>query len=372
MTQKWKMSSDIRFMEIALSIARRGHGNVWPNPSVGCIIVKDDVIIGRGWTQPGGRPHAEVEALRQAGKLARKATAYITLEPCAHEGETASCAKALINAGIERVVSAKRDPDPRVNGRGIELLRMAGLEVIEGIREEEATEVAEGFFSRILKGRPLVTIKVATSLDGKIATPTGESRWITGELARAYSHALRARYDAILIGGRTAVIDDPMLTCRLPGLEKRSPVRVILDGKLELPETNQLLVTASQIPTWIMVPSNVDSLRSKKYTKLGAKVITVADSTINNRDLSKMLVTLGGLGITRLMVEGGGRIIANFFKCGLVDKIVWFRASKVIGNDGVPVCGPLGMDCLGQAPEFTKVSSKNLGKDSVETYVRIE
>src|SRR5689334_20006331 len=217
---------DLRSMRAALALARRGLGTVWPNPAVGCVIVSDGRVVGRGWTQPGGRPHGETEALRRAGEAARRATAYVSLEPCCHWGKTPPCVDALIAAGVRRVVVALEDPDPRVAGRGIARLRDAGVEVETGVCTEEAAEINAGFFCRLRLGRPLVTLKLATSLDGRIATRSGESQWITGPPARERSHLLRATHDAILVGTETVIADDPQLTCRLPGLADRSPVRV--------------------------------------------------------------------------------------------------------------------------------------------------
>ena len=222
-------------MAVALRLAERGLGSAWPNPAVGCVLVRDGRVVGRGWTQPGGRPHGEVEALRRAGDAALGATAYVSLEPCAHYGRTPPCTMALLQAGMRRVVAATVDPDPRVDGRGIEQLRQAGVEVSVGLCRAEAEAINAGFILRVRAGRPLVTLKLATSLDGRIATRSGESQWITGEQARARGHLLRASHDAIMIGSGTALADDPALTCRLPGLEDRSPVRIVLDGRLASP-----------------------------------------------------------------------------------------------------------------------------------------
>src|SRR5580700_4659831 len=231
---------DLGHMRTALGLARRGLGNTWPNPAVGCVIVKDGRVVGRGWTQKGGRPHAETEALARAGKGAKGATAYVSLEPCSHHGKTPPCAEALIAAGVSRVVAAVEDPDPRVSGRGIARLRAAGIAVEAGLCAAEAAELNAGFFCRVAQGRPLVTLKLAASLDGRIATPTGKSRWITGPAARERAHLLRAAHDAVLIGTGTALADDPQLTCRLPGLEARSPVRIVIDRTLRLPATLRL------------------------------------------------------------------------------------------------------------------------------------
>src|SRR5215475_6368773 len=238
-------------MQAALALARRGLGAVWPNPAVGCVIVKDGRVVGRGWTQPGGRPHGETEALRRAGPAARGATAYVSLEPCCHWGRTPPCVDALIAAGIQRVVVALEDPDPRVAGGGLRRLRAAGLTVETGLCAAEAAEVNAGFLCHRSLGRPLVTLKLATSLDGRIATRRGESRWISGSLARDRAHALRASHDAITVGVQTVLADDPQLTCRLPGLNDRSPVRVVIDRHLRIPPAARLIADARQVSTWV-------------------------------------------------------------------------------------------------------------------------
>jgi diaminohydroxyphosphoribosylaminopyrimidine deaminase/5-amino-6-(5-phosphoribosylamino)uracil reductase len=240
-------------MQMALGLARRGLGVVWPNPAVGCVVVDTKGrVAGRGWTQPGGRPHAEAEALARAGADARGATAYVSLEPCSHTGQTPPCAERLIEAGIGRAVIAISDPDERVAGSGIAGLERAGMEVLTGVETAAATEVNAGYLSRVEDGRPLVTLKVATTLDGRIATHRGESRWITGDVARDWAHYLRASHDAIVVGLGTAITDDPRLTCRLPGLEDRSPIRVVVDGRLRLPLTSRLVSGARQTPSWIV------------------------------------------------------------------------------------------------------------------------
>ena len=367
-----------RFMQIAVGLARRGHGNVSPNPSVGCIIVKDGNIVGRGWTQPGGRPHAETQALGRAGGAARGATAYVTLEPCAHHGETPPCAGALIDAGIARVVVGVRDPDPRVDGGGISMLKAAGIEITENVCADTAADAAAGFLTRVRfvahmawkLGRPLVTAKVATTLDGRIATVSGESRWITGPVSRALGHGMRARHDAILVGARTAIADNPSLTCRLPGLDAASPLRVVVDARNELPLTHNLVATAHDTPTWALTRADGDQLRRQAYENAGVRLIDVPVDDRGNLDLAAALQALGKLGITRLMIEGGGRIIAGLMQADLVDRLVWFRASKLIGGDGVPAVAGFGVRELDGAPNFVKVSSRPAGSDIVETYLR--
>lgn len=362
--------NDEQFMRIAIGLARRGHGNVSPNPSVGCVVVKDGTIVGRGWTRSGGRPHAETEALKRAGAGARGATVYVTLEPCAHHGQTPPCAEALIDAGVARVVVGSRDPDPRVNGGGMAMLTDAGIKVDEGVCAEESADIVGGFLTRVRQGRPMVTVKTATTIDGRIATASGESQWITGPLSRALGHGMRARHDAILVGARTAIADDPSLACRLPGLEGASPVRVVVDGRTELPLTHNLVATANKSPTWMLTRADGDAMRRKAYSDCGVTLIDVPVGQGGNLDLAAALRALGERGITRLMVEGGGRLIAGLLNADLVDRLVWFRAPKMIGGDGVPAVAGFGVRELDGAVNFVKVSTRPVGADIVETYVR--
>jgi diaminohydroxyphosphoribosylaminopyrimidine deaminase/5-amino-6-(5-phosphoribosylamino)uracil reductase len=357
-------------MSIALTLAQRGLGNVWPNPAVGCVIVQDGRIVGRGWTQPGGRPHAETEALRRAGSAARGATAYVTLEPCAHHGKTPPCADALIAAGIERVVAAHRDPDPRVGGSGLAALDAAGIAVEEGCRADDARAINAGFLSRLERKRPLVTLKAATSLDGRIATRTGESRWITGGQARAHGHLLRASHDAVLVGIGTAVTDDPALTCRLPGMAGCAPVRVVIDGRARLPISHALLAGARDHPTWI-VSSAALGFRSRRaaYQRAGAEIIEVAAGEGHRPDPRLALEALAARGVTRVLVEGGGRLAGALMRLRLVDRIAWFRAPSLIGDDGIAAVAPFGVDRIEDAPRFVRASLATLGPDLLETLV---
>ena len=362
--------NDHRFMRMAIGLARRGHGNVAPNPSVGCVVVKDGRVIGRGWTRPGGRPHAETEALLQAGKKAAGADIFVTLEPCAHHGETPPCAEALIVAGVERVVVGVRDPDPRVDGGGISLLKDAGIEVVEGVLETEAAQAAEGFLRRVSNGRPMVTVKAATSLDGRIATSTGDSQWITGEISRALGHGMRARSDAIMVGGATAIADNPSLTCRLPGLEGESPTRIVLCGDSPLPLTHNLVTTAAEIPTIFIVGAMSRLENRAAYEDVGVSVREAGCGSDGRIDIGSALEALACDGITRLMVEGGGRLISALLKEDLVDRVIWFRAPTVIGGDGVSVASAFGVRELDEAANFVKVSTRPAGDDLVETYMR--
>jgi len=363
-------ATDRHHMGVALDLARRALGRVWPNPAVGCVIVRDGRVVGRGWTQPGGRPHAETEALRRAGDAARGATVYVGLEPCAHHGRTPPCAEALIAAGIGRCVVAVEDPDPRTAGAGIAALREAGIAVEVGVRAEEAARVNAGFFLRQQAGRPLVTLKTATSLDGRIATHGGESQWITGPEARARGHYLRAIYDAVLVGIGTAAADRPRLTCRLPGLEDRSPVRIVVDGRLRLPLTDSLVADARAVPTWLVTLPKGDAARRRAYTDSGVELIDVVPDADGRPDLATLLRLLGGRGLTRVLVEGGSHLAAGLLRAGLVDRIAWFRAPGVMGGDGIPTAAPFGVDRLADMPRFAREAVLETGADLLEIYGR--
>ena len=355
-------------MRTALGLARRGLGNVRPNPAVGCVIVKDGRVVGRGWTQPGGRPHAETEALGRAGATARGATTYVTLEPCAHHGRTPPCAEALVAAGLARVVVALEDPDPRVAGRGFARLREAGIAVEAGLCEAEATELNAGFLMRIAAGRPLVTLKLATSLDGRIATASGESRWITGPPARERAHLLRARHDAVLVGTDTVIADDPELTCRLPGLAAGSPVRVVLDRRLRIPDTAKLFAAPAAAPVWMVTSATADQARKAALRGRGVEIIDIDEVGPDGLDLPAVLGAIGGRGLTRLLVEGGGRLAASLLRAGLVDRLVWLHAPLLLGGEGLPAVAELGLDALADAPRFERLASEPVGDDVLTTF----
>jgi diaminohydroxyphosphoribosylaminopyrimidine deaminase/5-amino-6-(5-phosphoribosylamino)uracil reductase len=362
---------DAHFMRAALTLAGRGLGTVWPNPAVGCVLVKDGEVVGRGWTQPGGRPHGETEALARAGARAQGATAYISLEPCSHHGKTPPCADALIAAGIARAVVAIEDPDPRVDGRGLARLRSAGIAVETGLGATEAAEINAGFFLRIAEGRPLVTLKLASSLDGRIATASGESQWITGEAARNRAHLLRASHDAVMVGVGTVVADDPLLTCRLPGLEARSPVRIVIDGSLRVPLTAKLIADAKQVPTWIVHRHGADAVRCQTLRDCGVELIEVPVSETLEMDLTVAFAELGKRGLTRVLVEGGARLAGELLEEGLVDRLAWFHAPMLIGGDGLPAVEAFGVGALSTAPRFRRLSLETIGEDVLETLTRV-
>ncbi|WP_370155560.1 bifunctional diaminohydroxyphosphoribosylaminopyrimidine deaminase/5-amino-6-(5-phosphoribosylamino)uracil reductase RibD [Ferrovibrio sp.] len=361
---------DERFMRIALDLAARGLGNTWPNPAVGCVIVKDGRILGRGWTQPGGRPHAETMALEQAGAMARGATVYVTLEPCSHHGKTPPCAEALITAGIVRCVAAIEDPDPRVSGKGFAMLREAGLAVQEDCLSLAAADLNAGFLMTRQQSRPLVTLKLAVSLDGRIGTHAGDSKWITSPLSRQRTHLLRSRNDAIMVGSNTALQDDPELTCRLPGLPLRQPIRIVLDGRLRLSLTARVVATARENPTWIITREDAEGARLRAFQDCGVDVIPVRPDAAGLPDLVEALQELAARGLTRILVEGGGKLAASLIRADLVDRMIWFRSASVIGGDGLPAIAGFGVDIVAEAPRWRRIRADILGDDLLETFVR--
>jgi len=340
-------------MQAALSLAQRNLGQTWPNPAVGAIVVKNGRIIGQGYTGRGGRPHAETIALAQAGETAHGATLYVTLEPCAHQGQTPPCTDAIIKAGIKKCVVACGDPNPQVNGKGIAQLKSADVEVTENICAAEAREINRGFFSVMQKKRPFIAMKIATSLDGKITLPPlplgegrgegphpnllpkgeGTKQWLTGLAARNYGHKLRSQFDAIATGIGTVLADDPLLTCRLPGLEDRSPVRVIFDRQNRLPKDSQLAKTAKDVPLWIF-----------------------------NTTIEETLKSLTEKGITRLLIEAGAKLSMAFLQSGLVDRIYWFRAPIIVGEKGLSAFSE------GLPAPWKLINRVTLTPDSLEIY----
>src|SRR5580692_109020 len=312
-------AADRRFMALALTLGRRGLGRTHPNPAVGAVVVKDGVIIGRGWTQPGGRPHAEPVALAQAGEAARGATLYVTLEPCSHVGKSPPCTDAVIAAGIKRVVSAIEDPNPEVAGQGHARLRAAGIAVEIGLGAAEAAHDHAGHFRRVRDKRPHVILKLAVCTDDKIAAAGRKPLAISGEAAKARVHLLRAQCDAVLVGIGTVLADDPLLTCRLPGMQARSPVRVVLDRALRIPGTSKLVHSARETPLWVMTSNLSEAPAAMKLGAAGAQVIRVATTTAPppGLDLAGLLRALADKGITRLLVEGGARVASSFVSAGL-------------------------------------------------------
>jgi diaminohydroxyphosphoribosylaminopyrimidine deaminase/5-amino-6-(5-phosphoribosylamino)uracil reductase len=365
-------AADQRFMQLALTLGRRGQGRTWPNPAVGAVVVKDGVIIGRGWTQPGGRPHAEPVALQRAGAAARGATLYATLEPCSHIGKSPPCADAIIAAGIARVVSAIEDPNPEVAGQGHAKLRAAGIAVDIGLGAAEAARDHAGHFRRVRDRRPHVILKLAVSSDDKIAAAGHKPVAISGEAAKARVHLLRAQCDAVLVGIGTVLADDPLLTCRLPGMEARSPVRVVLDRALRIPGTSRLVHSARETPLWVMTSSLSEAPAAMKLGAAGAQVIRVATTSTPppGLDLLAVLHALSDKGITRLLVEGGARAAASFVTAGLVDEVWLLRGPDAIGANGVPALEALPLTTITQSPDFRISASESLQRDSLTIYER--
>jgi len=372
--QKSKQSkaADRRFMQLALTLGRRGQGRTWPNPAVGAVVVKDGVIVGRGWTQPGGRPHAEPEALKQAGEAARGATLYVTLEPCSHVGKSPPCADAIIAAGIARVVSAIEDPNPEVAGQGHAKLRAAGITVDVGLGAMEAARDHAGHFRRIRDKRPHVILKLAVSSDDKIGAAGRKPLAITGEAAKARVHLLRAQCDAILVGIGTVQADDPLLTCRLPGMEARSPVRVVLDRSLRISGTSRLVHSARETPLWVMTSNLAEAPAAMKLGAAGAQVIRVATTSTPppGLDLPAVLQALAEKGITRLLVEGGARVASSFVAAGLVDEVWLLRGPDPVGADGVAALDALPLSALTQSPALKRRASEMLQRDTLTIYER--
>jgi len=356
-------------MENALALARRGLGRVSPNPAVGCVLVREDLggrIVGRGWTQPGGRPHAETEAIRRAGTLAKGATAYVTLEPCSHHGETPPCCDALINAGISRVIVAIEDPDSRVSGRGVQRLKDVGIDVISGVLAEEAHDLNIGFLLNVTQKRPFITWKTATTMDGRIATKSGDSQWITGALARQYGHLLRAENDAIMTGIETVLSDQPSLTCRLPGMECRSPIRIVLDSQLRLPTDSMLAQTAKETPTWVYTLKENSSAQRPELESLGVIVIDAKAGDGGRVSTEWASTDMAEKGITRVLLESGGTLAASFMKAELIDRIAWFRAPILVGGDGRSALASVNIEKLIQSPAFTRRSTCVMGADTLD------
>lgn len=360
---------DYRFMQLALTLGRRGLGNTWPNPAVGAVVVKDGVIVGRGWTQPGGRPHAEPEALKRAGALAKGATLYVTLEPCSHHGKSPPCADAVIAAGISRVVAAIEDPNPEVAGQGHARLQAAGIAVDVGLCADEATHDHAGHIRRITSGRPHVTLKLAVSSDGKVGAAGRKPVVLTEATANARVHLTRAQTDAILIGVGTALSDDPVLTCRLPGLEARSPVRVALDTHLRLPPSGRLARSARQVPLWVVASATAEAPAATVLSAEGA-VILRAGNGDKGLDLSAVVKELASRGISRLMVEGGSRIAASFLQADLADEVLLFQSPKTIGSDGIDALHDAQLSAITASPRFRLRASDMLGPDRLTIFER--
>lgn len=352
---------DQKYMQLALELASAARGQTSPNPMVGAVVVKDQQIVGLGAHLKAGEPHAEVHALNMAQDKAKGATIYITLEPCSHHGRTPPCVERVINSGITRAVVAAKDPNPLVAGNGIAKLKEAGIEVVVGILGQESEKMNEVFNHYIVHKKPFITLKMATTLDGKIATATGESQWITSEESRLDVHYLRHQQDAILVGVNTVLKDNPSLTTRLPEGQGKNPIRVILDSKLRTPEEAKILNT-HEAPTWIFVNRSVEQEKIRRYEQRGARIFQTLDE--GQISLHYVLELLGQEQISSLLVEGGGMINASFLKEGLVNKVVQYIAPKLIGGEKAPSSfRGSGFERLVEAPQLINVEYTPLGQD---------
>jgi len=358
---------DAQHMRSAIALARRGLGDTAPNPSVGCVIVKNNAVIGRGRTAAGGRPHAETEALKAAGAEAQGATVYVSLEPCAHAGKTPPCANALIAAAVGRVVIGARDPNKQVNGQGVAMLRAAGIEVTENMLMAEAEGIINGFVMVQNAGRPLLRLKLASTLDGKIATRTGESQWLTGEPARRAAHAMRGRHDAVMVGVGTVLSDDPELTCRIAGFRAAPLVRVVVDSHLRTPLMSKLVRGAGAQPLWLLHRDGADPARKTALTEAGVRLIKLPGSSAGV-DLRAAFAALAKAGLTRVLAEGGGTLAAGLLRDHLVDRLAWFHAPAIMGGDGWPAAQGFGVSQLSEMPRFILTAQERWGDDMLSSF----
>jgi diaminohydroxyphosphoribosylaminopyrimidine deaminase/5-amino-6-(5-phosphoribosylamino)uracil reductase len=360
---------DERFMRLALALGRRSLGRAWPNPAVGAVIVKDGIIVGRGWTQAGGRPHAETQALKRAGKAAEGATIYVSLEPCAHKGKTPPCADAIIRAGIARVVSAMEDPNPEVAGSGHRKLAERGIRVDIGLGANEARRSHAGHVRRIVEGRPQVMLKLAVSADDKVGLSGHRPAPLSGEAARERVFQMRAHSDAIMVGIGTVLADNPALTCRLPGMFELSPVRVVLDSRLKVPLASHVIATVRETPTWVFGARDASAIAEEILVERGARVCRVGTKD-GRLDLGEVLKVLGGEGITRLMVEGGPTVAASLVRADLVDEAVLIRSEKTIGPDGVDALTDMPFRMLTHSVNLAICGSEQVDGDRIEYFER--
>ena len=365
--------TDRRFMAAAIRLGARHLGQTGRNPSVGCLLVATDrgqpIVVGRGLTATGGRPHAERQALREAGEAARGATAYVSLEPCAHGGKHDSCAENLVAAGVARVVTAMEDPDPRTSGKGHAALAEAGIAVTTDVLADKARRSHSGHLARLGKGRPHVTLKLAVSADGMIGMREGERMIITGKPAFSAVQALRTRYDVLMVGIGTVLVDDPMLNVRLPGFGSRALTRVILDAAARIPLESRLIKTARDLPLVVMVGPEAPADKVKLIAEAGAEVMEIAARS-DGLDLMVVLETLAEMGLTRVFAEGGAKVAANLVSQDLLDEVVIFRAPVVVGPDGVRALDGMAMSAIERSPRYRQVDALMVGEDQMRTYLR--
>ena len=364
--------TDARFMAAALELGRRGLGLCAPNPAVGALLVKDGAVLARGWTMPGGRPHAETEALRAAGDVARGATLYVSLEPCSHHGRTPPCTDAIIAAGVGRVVYAVDDPDPRAKGRAAEILAGAGIEVTRGVLAGEARRSHLGHFLRITQGRPMVTLKLALTADSYAAGPLGDPRlMVTGKPAAGLVHVMRAMHDAVIAGIGTILADDPLLSVRLPGLEDRKPLRVVLDSDLRLPPLARLAGTAAKIPVLAIAGEGASTKRAARLREAGVEVVHVRRDRTGRVDLTEALGLLGKRGLTRVFCEGGPSVAAALTGQGLADEVIIFRAPDPLGRKGVFGLDSTAAALLDDPEHYCIVETRMVGADRLTRHERV-
>ena len=361
---------DSHFMNMALDLAAKGQGYTSPNPMVGAVVVNDGQVVGRGYHKIAGGSHAEVYALDAAGEFAKGATLYVTLEPCNHTGRTPPCTHKILSCGVARVVSAMKDPNQNVTGGGVEFLEQNGVKVITGVCESESQKLNEAFVKYARTGRPFVVEKCAATLDGRIATRTGDSKWVTGEKARRFVHQLRHRTDAIMVGINTIRHDNPSLTTRLPDSQGSDPVRVILDTHLSISPDAQVLRQTSAKPTILVAGSPVAEDKKQAFEKLGARVLEV---TLRNDliDMNALMAQLGAMELTSLLIEGGSRVLASAFNQAVVDKVFFFYAPKILGgDDGIPICSGPGAEQMAECIRINGIAVHQFGDDVlIEGYV---
>jgi len=362
--------NDEHFMRMALELASQGRGYTSPNPMVGAVVVRNGAVVGRGYHQFPGGPHAEVHAINAAGAEAQGATLYVTLEPCNHTGRTPPCTVKILAAGIQRVVIGMEDPNRHVAGGGAGFLKTRGIDILLGVCEGEARQLNEAFVKYIRTGRPFVTAKCAATLDGRMATRNRESKWITGESARAFVHELRHAADAILVGVGTIATDDPLLTTRLSDRRPKDPIRVILDTHLRIAPAARVLNHTSTADTWVIAGRGISAESKDRLIRKGVRVIE-AETREGRVDMGPLMDQLGGMGVTQILIEGGSRVLASAFKAGIVDKVCFFYAPLILGgDDGVPICTGAGAERIKDGIRLDRVATLRFGDDvMIEGYV---
>lgn len=356
-------AEDEKYMRLALAEARKGLGKTSPNPCVGAVIVRGNEVVGKGYHHRAGEPHAEINAIADAGSDAEGSTIYVTLEPCNHTGKTPPCSKAIVRAGVKRVVVGMIDPNPLVSGSGCDYLMSQSVEVRHGVLADECEEINRPFCKHVRTGLPWVIMKAGCSLDGRIAVSSGKSGWITGDESRREVHRIRNRVDVIMVGVGTVIQDDPSLTTRLPAEKGRDPVRVVLDSGLRMKPDAKMLVQDSSAPTWIFCGPGHDPRRSEELTRAGARIIEVGIDKEGRLDLNQVLKVIGDAGLNSVLAEGGGQVHGSFLRLGLVDQVNLFMAPLFLGSEGIPVVGELFCDEIQEGSRFTMTRTRRFGQD---------